>query len=81
MHRQQLRYLNQHQGNRTPLEALVDDLQLEIQQFQNNGDQIILMGDFNDHVREPTISNSAELLNLQEATTQQHSEAQGFVST
>ena len=39
------------------------------------------MGDLNEHVQGPTITTFAESLNLQEAITQQHLEAQGFVPT
>ena len=81
IHRQHLRYLHSHQDDRAPREALLEDLSLDISKFQNQGDQIILMGDFNQHVCSDQISEFAHYLNLREAITQKHSEIQGFVPT
>ena len=46
--------LNTHDARLTPRESFIGDLQAFIQQSQANGDNIILLGDFNEEINTPS---------------------------
>jgi hypothetical protein len=52
---QQQRYFNRIEDSRCPREALLEDLGRSINQWRQDGDQIILTGDFNEDVTSPRI--------------------------
>ena len=64
---QQLRYSMQHKNGVCPRELLLQDLQNEIIQWKSSGDSIVVMGDFNEDVRSPTMECWRERLGLHEA--------------
>ena len=78
IHRQQLRYLHHQHDDRHPRQALLEDLSADIAAAQLLGDQIILMMDMNEHVRDQHILEFALQLNLREAITERHASTLGF---
>ena len=52
------RYLAKNRDKRDPLVALDEDLTKTIQEHQEKGENIILMGDFNNNVRKVRIKKS-----------------------
>ena len=81
IHRQQQRYLDKHHDTRTPRTAFLEDLQQELLQSSAKGDQIILMGDFNEHIAKETIDTFCTAVNLREAITEKHQANQGYAPT
>ena len=81
IHKQQLRYLSREKDDRSPRQALLEDLAEDIKQAQASGDQIILMIDLNEHVRSPAIIEFAEGFHLREAITERHTGREGFAPT
>lgn len=69
---QQLRYLNRHGDSRCPRTAFLDDLGQSITNWLNNGDQIVLMADFNEDVEGQKIQEWTQQLQLSNAIAQLH---------
>ena len=63
------RYLESKNDSREPLEAFNKDLEKIIEDHQNEGKTIILMGDFNIDVRRGKVKKMAEGRNMREVIT------------
>ena len=61
---QQLRYSMQHKNGKNPRDLLLEDLQDKIGQWIQEGDGIIVVGDFNEDIRSPSITFWKERLGL-----------------
>ena len=72
VHAQHLRYLDAHNDMRTPRQAVLEDLRLHIQSSQENGDQIILLMDCNEDIRNATIQSWLQELTLTDAVLTSH---------
>ena len=59
----------------------MEDLQQELQTAMNQGDQLIVMGDFNEHIGKENMQAFATALNLREAIIDRHSQFQGYAPT
>ena len=67
---QHLRHLHLCNRSICPRDALLQDLSTHISKLQEEGHQIVVMGDFNEIVTGPRISQWAQELNLYEYVTQ-----------
>jgi len=68
-YQQHCRGLTKLNRNECPRAAVLTDLTLEVRNWQEEGDEIILLTDFNEDVRSPWIQRYFEDLNLVEALT------------
>jgi exonuclease III len=73
VYRQQTTYLQEHNDDRNPRKALLEDLQREIEIWQEEGDQILICGDLNHEVMEPTITNLFTKLSMKNLLYEKHS--------
>ena len=73
-HSQQERYLDLKGDNRTPRTALLEDLKKEMETWQQEGDQIVLLMDANENVSAGTIKMWAQELHLREVISTHHGE-------
>ena len=55
-----------------PIEAFYEDLGASILKWQENGEQLIIMGDWNEDIQSPNIRQWMNVFGLEEAITQQH---------
>ena len=74
IHSQHQRYYDEHDDDRTPRKAMMEDLLTQIRQWRTNGDQIIIMIDCNEDIRSPTIKNSFQSVGLKEIITNNRDE-------
>ena len=72
VYNQHKQYMYLHNDDRCPRHALLADIAVEIQQWQQEGDQIILGMDLNDDVRTTTITKPLTDLGLVELITSKH---------
>ena len=63
---QQLRWLMKENKSRTPRAALLEDLKAEVDGWRDNGESIIIMGDFNEDVRSKHLDDWRLSMNLRE---------------
>jgi len=73
-YQQQVRGLAKLNRFECPKKAILADIMQEIQSWQNLGDHIVLLTDFNDNIKEPWVTHWAANLGLVEAITNLHSE-------
>ena len=69
---QHKRYLAKNRDKRDPLVALDEDLIKTIWEHQEKGENIILMGDFNNNVRKGRIKKITTQLQLSETIIKRH---------
>jgi len=74
-YQQQSRYWHKQQITKCPRDKLLEDLKVEIHQWQEEGDSIILMADMNDDIRSADIKEFCQALNLIDPTSHLHGKA------
>ena len=74
VHSQQKHYFDSINNNRTPRQALLDDLCAAISLYKESGDQIVLMMDANEDVTSNHIKNTFQAIGPKEAITDRHSD-------
>ena len=63
---QQLRWLLKNNDEREPHQALMEDLAIQIEEWRNNGESIVVMGDLNTDVRSDEMKEWRDSLDLRE---------------
>ncbi len=72
---QHIQYFNSVNDTRDPRQALLDDLSSEITSWQLQGDQIVVMGDFNEDILGRRINNFFDKLEMHNLIFDRHSPA------
>ena len=67
---QHQRVLDEHDDERCPRQAFLDDIILQLDQWRRDGDQIIVMIDCNDDIRKTNIKEAFESVGLKDSITQ-----------
>ena len=62
----QYRYSLRKRGGKCPRELLLEDLQSDIKKWKDQGDSIIIAGDFNEDIRSDTLDDWKERVGLQD---------------
>ena len=65
-YKQHLRWLVKNKDDRDPRTALMEDLSLQIEEWRDKGESIVVMGDFNEDVRSNNMREWRESLGLRE---------------
>lgn len=78
---QQRRYFDNLDDDRHPRDIMLQELCEQILNWQNEGDQIILMMDANEHVDFAHIKDVFEAIGLREAIIEKHKEDSGYAPT
>ena len=78
---QQRSYFDARKDSRAPREIMLDELSSEIDKWQQEGENIILMIDANEHIDHENIKQSFAALGLHEAILQRHKQQQGYKPT
>jgi len=74
-YQQQSRYRHKQQITKCPRNKLLEDLTVEICQWQEEGDSIILMADMNNDIESADIKEFCQVLNWIDPTSHLHDKA------